>query len=136
LKELSREPGHVPSLLAIVRELERQSQFQEALGYAQRAVAAAPGDYAAHAILGRILVSLDRTEEGLRELELAKNIEAGSPQVYFALASAYAKLGRNEDAAKARAEFLRLKNLGTAGNERRVPLFMPFNDNIPVEIPN
>jgi tetratricopeptide (TPR) repeat protein len=113
-KELDRDPRHVPALLAIVRELERQSQFQEALRYAQRAVTAEPGNYAAHAILGRVLVSLDRTEEGLRELEQAREIEPGSPQIYFALASAYAKLGRNDDARKARAEFLRLKNLGSA----------------------
>ena len=111
-KELDRDARHVPSLLAIVREMERQSRFEEALGYAQRAVAAEPENYAAHAILGRVLVSLDRTGEGLRELERAREIEPGSPQIYFALASAYTKLGRNEDAGKARAEFLRLKNLG------------------------
>jgi tetratricopeptide (TPR) repeat protein len=111
--ELERDPLHVPSLLAIVREMERQSRFQEAMGYAQRAVTAEPGNYAAHAILGRVLVSLDRTAEGLRELEQAKEIEPGSPQIYFALATAYAKLGRDEDAGKARAEFLRLKNLGS-----------------------
>jgi len=113
-KELDRDPRHVPSLLAMVREMERQSRFQEALPYSQRAVAAEPGNYAAHAILGRVLVSLDRTQEGLRELEQAKEIEPGSPQIYFALASAYTKLGRDDDAGKARAEFLRLKNLGSA----------------------
>jgi predicted Zn-dependent protease len=112
-KELERDPRYLPSLLAIVREMERQSKFQEALAYAQRAVAAEPENYAAHAMLGRVLVSMDRTDEGLRELELAKLMEPGSPQIYFALASAYAKLGRSEDAEKARAEFLRLKNLGS-----------------------
>ena len=113
-KELDRDPRHVPSLLAMVREMERESRFQEAMPYAQRAVAAEPGHYAAHAILGRVLVSMDRTEEGVRELEQAKQIEPGSPQIYFALASAYSKLGRADDAGKARAEFLRLKSLGSA----------------------
>jgi predicted Zn-dependent protease len=108
-KELSRDPRHVPSLLAIVREMERQARFEEARTFAQRAVDAEPGNYAAHAILGRVLVSLDRPAEGVRELERAKELEPGSPQIYFALASAYAKLGRPEDAEKARAEFLRLK---------------------------
>jgi tetratricopeptide (TPR) repeat protein len=109
-QELARDPRHVPSLLALVHELERQSLFAQALPYAERAVAAEPGNFAAHAILGRVLVSMDRTGEGVRELELAKQIEPGSPQIYFALASAYAKLGRAEDAEKARTEFLRLKN--------------------------
>jgi len=112
-QELQRDPRHLPSLLAIVREMERQSDFDQALVYAQRAVQAAPENFAAHAIFGRVLVSLNRLAEGIRELELAKTIEPGSPQVYFALASAYAKQGRAEDAEKARAEFLRLKNAGS-----------------------
>jgi tetratricopeptide (TPR) repeat protein len=112
-KELDRDPRHVASLLAIVREKERQAQFAEALAYAQRAVVAEPGNYAAHAIMGRVLVALDKVGDGLHELELARQIEPNSPQIYFALASAYAKMGRPEDAEKARAEFLRLKNLGS-----------------------
>jgi predicted Zn-dependent protease len=96
-----------------VRELERQARFEEARTYAQRAVDAEPENYAAHAILGRVLLSLDRAADGVRELERAREIEPGSPQIYFALASAYTKLGRPEDAEKARAEFLRLKNLGS-----------------------
>jgi len=115
-RELARDPKHVPSLLAIVNEMERESQFSQALPYAQRAVAAEPDNFAAHAILGRVLISLDRTAEGVRELETAKQLEPGSPQIYFSLASAYAKLGRTEDAEKARAEFLRLKNGGNAGH--------------------
>jgi len=111
-KELDRDPRHVPSLLAIVREKERLAQFPEALAYAQRAVAAEPRNYAAHAIIGRVLVALDKVQDGLHELEVARQIEPNSPQIYFSLASAYAKLGRSEDADKARAEFLRLKNPG------------------------
>ncbi len=114
-RELARDPQHVPSLLAIVSEMERESQFAQALPYAQRAAQAEPDNFAAHAILGRVLVSLDRVAEGVRELETAKQLEPGSPQIYFSLASAYAKLGRTEDAAQARAEFLRLKNSGKAG---------------------
>jgi tetratricopeptide (TPR) repeat protein len=114
-QELGRDPRHVPSLLAIVRELERQSQLAQALPYAKRAVEAEPDNFAAHAILGRVLVSLEHTTEGVQELEIARQIEPGSPQIYFSLASAYAKLGRAEDADKARAEFLRLKNGGKAG---------------------
>jgi hypothetical protein len=58
---------------------------------------------------------MDHTEDGVRELELAKQIEPGSPQIYFSLASAYAKVGRPEDAEKARAGFLRLKNGQSTG---------------------
>ena len=58
-------------------------------------------------------MALDKVQDGLHELEVARQIDPNSPQIYFALASAYAKLGRSEDADKARAEFLRLKNPGS-----------------------
>ena len=57
---------------------------------------------------GTALRGFDLTA-GLRELETAMQLEPGSPQVRIALASAYAKAGRREEAAKQRAEFLRLR---------------------------
>ena len=110
-RELAIQPTSVPALLAIAHEKERRTELDEARTYAERAVAADPSDFAPHAMLGRILASQGRVEEGAAELEKARDIDSSSPQVYFALASAYARLGRNEDAEKARAEFLRLKKM-------------------------
>jgi len=110
-KELELQPGSVATLLALAREMERTERLEQARSFAQKAVAAAPADFAGHALLGRILVSMGQPQEGVRELERARDIEPGSPQVFYSLASAYAKLGRHADAEKARAEFLRLKKL-------------------------
>jgi tetratricopeptide (TPR) repeat protein len=115
LEELRLQPGSVPSLLALAREMERTSQFDDARGYAERAVTAAPGNFETHAILGRVLVAQGHVREGVDELERARAMEPGSPQIYFSLAPAYAKLGRAEDARKARAEFLRLRKLADDG---------------------
>jgi tetratricopeptide (TPR) repeat protein len=110
-KELQLQPSAIHVLLAIARELERTRRLEEARTYAEKAVRAGPSSFDTHALLGRILVAQGHVQEGAAELEKARDIDSGSPQVYFALASAYAKLGRNEDAEKARAEFLRLKEI-------------------------
>jgi len=64
--------------------------------------------FPAHAVLGRILCEGDIDQaRGVNELEQARTLAPGSPQVHMALASAYAKVGRKEDAAKERQEFLK-----------------------------
>ncbi len=62
-------------------------------------------------MLGRLLVSNGEVEEGIKELETARQQASDSPPVRFSLATAYAKAGRSADAARERAEFLRLKKL-------------------------
>jgi len=50
-------------------------------------------------------------EKGIQELETARQQAPDSPQVRFSLAAAYAIAGRKDDAARERAEFVRLKQL-------------------------
>jgi tetratricopeptide (TPR) repeat protein len=109
--ELKLQPDCLPAMLAVAREKERTGQLEDARAYAEKAVHAEQGNFETHAILGKILVAQEHVKEGLSELERALALEPGSPQVYFTLASVYAKLGREEDARKARAQFLRLRKL-------------------------
>ncbi|MBV9264706.1 MAG: tetratricopeptide repeat protein [Acidobacteriaceae bacterium] len=109
-KELDISPAHVPSLVAIAIEYVRRHEFKDALPYAEKAVLLGPESFAAHATLGRVLVEGDiDPARGLRELEMAEKIAPDSPQVRIALATAYTKAGRKEDAARERQEFLRLR---------------------------
>ena len=83
--------------------------------YAEKAVISSPRSFAAHTMLGRVLVEGDLdVPRGTHEIETAVELAPASLQARFALASAYAKAGRKEDAAKARAEFLRLKGQSQA----------------------
>jgi len=109
--ELAVSPGHPQALASIAGEYLKRGEYQTALPYAEKAVDAEPGYFAAHAILGQILAEgeLD-IPRGVRELETALRIAPWQPQVHFALATAYTKAGRKEDAAKERAEFLRLRS--------------------------
>ena len=110
-KELELDPQHLPALVTVAMEYLKRNEPGKARPYAERAAKLAPGNFAARTAHGRTLVELDQAAAGLKELEAALKLAPDSPQVHFALASAYSKLGRKEDAARARAEFTRLKKI-------------------------
>ena len=92
-------------------EYEMRGDSDTAVSYARRAVAADPQFFAAHAVLGKLLSNTGQVDEGIKELEIARQQAKDSPQVHFTLAAAYALAGRKADAARERAEFARLKEL-------------------------
>jgi tetratricopeptide (TPR) repeat protein len=120
-KELDISPAHVPALVTLASEYTRVHEFQTALPFAEKAVATDPQSFAAHAVVGRVLYegNLD-LGRGIKELEEARKLEPGSPQVRGSLASAYAKAGRKDEAAKEREAFLALRKLADE-NEKSVP---------------
>lgn len=119
-QELRIHPRHARALISLASEYAKRDDFQTALPYAQKAADCEPSYFAAHAMLGKVLVEggLD-LQRGIKELEAAVALEPANPQSRLALASAYLKAGRKEDAAKERAEFLRLRTEIDANNEVR-----------------
>jgi tetratricopeptide (TPR) repeat protein len=109
-QELNLSPRHSRTLISIAAEYVKRDEFPSALPYAERSVQDAPTYFAAHAMLGKVLVegNLD-LPRGIKELETAVAMSPGNPQSRLALAAAYAKAGRKQDAATQRAEFLRLR---------------------------
>ena len=75
---------------------------------AERAVVLAPGLFAARHALGRALVESGEVERGIVELEVAARLAPESPEVFSALARAYGRAGRKEQAEGARARFTEL----------------------------
>jgi len=116
-KELEISPRSAPALLQIAFEYLRRGDAAMALPDAREAAEIEPESFVAHNALGRALVDSGDLENGIRELELSKKQAPGSPQTRIALASAYAKVGRHEDAARERAEFLKLKQLAKKPGE-------------------
>jgi tetratricopeptide (TPR) repeat protein len=111
--ELDISPANARALASIAGEYLRRKEYTTAMPYAEKAVAAGPENFAPHAILGQVLSEGDLDlARGIHELETAIHFSPGQPQVHFVLAAAYAKAGRKEDAAKERAEFLRLRSQG------------------------
>jgi tetratricopeptide (TPR) repeat protein len=117
-QELKLSPRHAPALISMAGEYVKRNDFQTALQYARKAADDQPNYFAAHAMLGKVLVEggLD-LPGGIKELETAVRLEPANPQSHVALASAYLRAGRKDDAAKERAEFLRLRSEIDAANK-------------------
>jgi len=113
LAELRREtelqPDAVYPHLEIAFELLRQGDNEGAKAAGERAVALAPGLFAAHNALGRALVELGELERGTSELEAAVRLAPDSPEMHYSLVRAYTKAGRADDAARERATFTELE---------------------------
>ena len=108
-READLQPDAVYPQLEIAFELLRQGDNEGAEAAGERAVALAPGLFAAHNALGRALVERGELERGTSELEAAVRLAPDSPEMHYSLVRAYAKAGRAEDAARERATFTELE---------------------------
>jgi tetratricopeptide (TPR) repeat protein len=107
-KELARDPSHYQALLQIASVEAKRGNAERALAPAEEAARLAPNVPAAHLILGRALLEVGDTARAVQELEKGAALAPESADIQFALARAYKRAGREEDAEKARQEFLRL----------------------------
>jgi tetratricopeptide (TPR) repeat protein len=108
--ELVISPRHAEALYSIAREYDKRSDFASALPFAKRVVDVNPNFAPGHALLGKVLVDGGTDAAlGIREIETAIKMSPANPQNHYMLAMAYAKAGRSADAARERAEFIRLR---------------------------
>ena len=117
-EELKIAPDHIGAQMALGAEYLRRGEPAKALPYARKSIELAPSSYASHALLGRVLVETNELKPALKELELARQLEPDDPQPHIALASLYAKLGRKEDAARERRDFLRIQEKNKKPHEK------------------
>ncbi|MEN3338392.1 MAG: hypothetical protein V7647_2068 [Acidobacteriota bacterium] len=110
-KELHVEPNHARAMLQIADELTRRGEFDAARSWATRAVRIEPRSFVGRRILGQIKLEVNDIAGAIVELETAERLEANSPSVHYALARAYQRAGRPEDANRERAEFSRLERI-------------------------
>jgi tetratricopeptide (TPR) repeat protein len=107
-RELQRDPKNVNSMLEIAAVL-RMTDPRGALNYAIDAAKLAPQLPFAHYLLGLLRFDTGDPAAAVPELEIAQKAFPQEAEVYFSLGNAYGRVGRKADAAKARAEFARLK---------------------------
>jgi tetratricopeptide (TPR) repeat protein len=108
-RELQVSPNHLPARVQIALEYMSRGEEKQAVPFARKAVQLDPASFTAHYALGRALVGASELAEGTQELEKARELAPDSPETRVALASAYAKVGRSQDAARERAEFQKLQ---------------------------
>jgi tetratricopeptide (TPR) repeat protein len=110
-QELKVSPGHIPSILQIAFEYLRRSDWDAAKPWAQRAVELDPRDFTGRRAFGQVLLETGNTAESIDQLETGVRLAPDSPSMRFMLARAYQRAGRQADAERERAEFLRLDRL-------------------------
>jgi tetratricopeptide (TPR) repeat protein len=111
-EEIKSNPGDVEARLRIAAA-KYKTDSAGGVPFAQQAVKLDPQLPFAHYLLGLLLLDIDKYQEAIPELEIARKAFSADPKVYFALGSAYARAGRKQDAARARATFERLSQQQT-----------------------
>ena len=108
--ELEISPNHFPSMVQMAFEYFKRDQYNDALPLAEKAVQLSPQMFAARNILGRTLLELGQVDRAIKELEQGVKLAPSSPEMHFALARAYTRAGRKEDANRERELFKKLQD--------------------------
>ncbi len=107
-REIENSPAHLPAHLFLADTKLKLKDFAGGLPLAEQAVKLNPKLPLGHYLLGSFLLETDQTARAISELETAARLLPNEPKIHFALGRAYARTGRQQDAARARATFERL----------------------------
>ncbi len=130
-RELQNWPKHALARCQLANIRLRNKDIQSGLPLAEEAVKIAPRLPLAHYVLGRLLLDAGQNDRAIVELETASQMVPNEPKIYFALARAYTKAKRKQDADKARATFTRLSQVEGAGQGSGLPDDNPATDKPP-----
>jgi len=109
-RELEISPSNAAAQLMVAWDSLTRSDSATALAYAKKVVAEEPTLPIARLVLGRALVETGDVTGGTELLEKELQREPDSLEIHFALARAYSKSGRKEDARRERLLCLRIEN--------------------------
>jgi tetratricopeptide (TPR) repeat protein len=112
--ELQVAPENLDALIMTAWVLLMEDRASEALPFSQRAVHQNANSATAQLVLGRSLMETENLKDGLVHLEAALKLEPNDLEVHVALAKAYSKLGRKEEARNQRMLCLQLTRSGGA----------------------
>ena len=129
--EIKNNPNDAISRLRIASAKYRVDSAA-GLPYAEEAVKLDPGLPLGHYLLGLLLLDTDDYLHAIPELEMAQKSFSDQPKIYFALASAYSRAGRRDDAARARETFVRLnKDQESKAEAANSGIFSPQTESPP-----
>lgn len=109
-KELQVNPGNQQAQVMVPWALLMKDRAQEALPYARQVAAAQPKVAAAQLVLGRALAETGDLASGIQRLEQALQLEPNNLEIHIALAKAYSRSGRDQDARRERMLCLQMTN--------------------------
>lgn len=130
-RELQNWPKHALARCQLANIMLRNKDIEGGLPLAEEAVKMAPRLPLGHYVFGRLLLEAGQNDRAIVELETASQMVPTEPKIYFALARAYTKAKRKQDADKARATFTRLSQVEGAGQGSGLPDDNPATDKPP-----
>ncbi len=107
-KELEVAPDNADALSSFVWSLLMENRADEALPYARRIAQARPESAVSELMLGRALLDTGNEAAGIEHLERGIKREPDNLELHIALAKAYSKSGRDEEARRERALCLQM----------------------------
>jgi tetratricopeptide (TPR) repeat protein len=107
-RELEITPASAAALAMLAWALLNRGDSAGALPYAERAAKSEPAYALAHYVLGRALVETGDVRRGIEHLESAARGDPGNLEYHLALAVAYPKARRYQDARRERQKSLEL----------------------------
>jgi tetratricopeptide (TPR) repeat protein len=108
-RELEIAPSNAAAQLMVAWDSLMRNDFPTALAYAEKAESEEPASSVAQLVLGRALVETGDLKDGIGLLEKELQLEPENLEIHFALAKAYSKSGRKEDARRERLLCLQME---------------------------
>jgi len=96
-------PGSWKARMLLAFAYSRTDRLPQAISECEKVLAVLPEQFGANLMLGRLLVRSGKAEAALPRLSKAASLRPQAPDPHMALAEAYAKLGRNDDAEREQA---------------------------------
>jgi len=123
--EIKNNPKHSLAMLRIA-SVKYRSDSAAGVAFAEEAVRLNPRLAFGHYLLGLLLADTQNFQRAIVEMEIARKTFVKDPTIYFVLGNAYARTGRKQEAAKARATFKRLNEVGSEGDSGDAGSQRPF----------
>lgn len=111
-RELEIAPTNAPAQTMVAWDALIRNDYAEALAYSQKAVAQDASLPMAQLVLGRALVETGDVQSGIEHLEKELQLEPGNFEAHLALAKAYSKSGRSQEARRERELCLQMAQGG------------------------
>jgi predicted Zn-dependent protease len=134
-REIENWPKHVLARCQIANIMLQRKDIDGGLPYAEEAVKQAPRLPLGHYLLGRLLLEAGQNERAIKELEISAQMVPSEAKIYFALARAYTRVKRKEDADRARETFTRLSKQANQGDGQATSASVLPDDNSTAEKP-
>jgi tetratricopeptide (TPR) repeat protein len=107
-RELEITPSNGAAEVMLAWDSLMRGKFAEALPYAQKAATEEPEATVPQLVLGRSLLETGDVKGGMEHLEKALQLDPENLETHLALAKAYSKSGRKEDARRERLRCLEI----------------------------